>query len=115
MKFKKASNCKNMLDDKNQIFSKKIFDSEFYFATIILFQSTQYFYEKREGYGSGSLSLVTKGSKCGSWRPQNIRIRIPNTGVRTIQTNSPVKCSVADPGCLSRIRLFSIPVPHQRI
>ncbi len=32
-----------------------------------------------EGSGAGSI-LVTNGSGCGSGRPENIRIRIPNTG-----------------------------------
>ncbi len=55
---KKLLNCKNLFDDKNKILSKKIFVLKFYFATIILFQSAQHFYEKREGSGSASV-LVT--------------------------------------------------------
>jgi hypothetical protein len=44
--------------------SKKILVLKFYFATIISVQFTQHFYEKREGYGAGSV-LVTYGSGSG--------------------------------------------------
>jgi hypothetical protein len=42
-----------------------------------LFQSAQHFYEKKEGFGFGAGSvLMTHGSRCGSWRLRNIRIRM---------------------------------------
>jgi hypothetical protein len=67
-----------MFHDKSSIFSKKIFVVNFILQP--LFQSTQHFYEKRKGSGAESGSvLVTNGSGCGSKRPKNIRIRIPNT------------------------------------
>ncbi len=49
----------------NTKFGKKIFLLKLYFATIILIQSAQHFYEKREGFSSGSASgsvLVINGS-----------------------------------------------------
>jgi hypothetical protein len=50
-----------------------MFVLKFYFAT--LFQSAHLFYEKREGSGAESASvLVTNGSGCGSGRHINIRI-----------------------------------------
>ncbi len=46
-----------------------------------LAQSAQHIYEKKEGSGSGSVPL-TNGS--GSGRPQNMRIRIPNTSKNSL-------------------------------
>ncbi len=41
---------------------------------------------ERSGAGSGTV-LVTNGSGCGSGRPKNIRIRIPNTAGTSCQAN----------------------------
>ncbi len=53
----------------------------------VLFQSAQHLHEKREGSESGSVPLPY-GSRSGSWRPKNmrIRIRIPNTGLYFIDS-----------------------------
>jgi hypothetical protein len=49
-----------------------------------LFQSAQHLYlTKKEGSGSEFIHL-TKG--CGSGKPKNIRIRIPNTGQQCFKT-----------------------------
>jgi hypothetical protein len=52
-----------------------------------------YFYEKREGSGS---VMVIYGFGCGSGRPKNIRIRIPNTVHKEL--NTVIVPAVALPG-----------------
>ncbi len=67
--------------------SKKCnFCSNFVFL-LALFQSAQPIYDKREGSRAGPL---TNGSGYGSGRPKNmriLRIRIPNSGIFSIQHN----------------------------
>ncbi len=47
-----------------------------------------------------------------SGRPGRSRLTSPSSAIRGSPTQVPVQFSVADPGCLSRNRLFSIPDPN---